>query len=82
MLVMESNEQKDWEFLEGLLRWHLRINGKKNHAFIVGAFVDLLIGLVATSCSDSTSYSYAVSIKENFINLHSCSSLLGNFSKL
>lgn len=63
-LVMESNDQKDREFLEELLSWHFRINGKKNYGFIVGAFVDLLIGLAATSCSDPTSYSYAVSIKK------------------
>jgi uncharacterized protein (TIGR01568 family) len=37
---------KDWTRLEELLFWYLRVNGKKNHAFIIQAFVDLLVGLV------------------------------------
>jgi uncharacterized protein (TIGR01568 family) len=36
----------DWNRLEELLVWYLRVNGKKNHAFIIQAFVDLLAGLV------------------------------------
>lgn len=36
---------KDWEFLEELLICYLRINGKSTHGYIVGAFVDLLVGL-------------------------------------
>jgi uncharacterized protein (TIGR01568 family) len=60
--MVESHGLKDWECLEELLGWYLRVNGKKNHGFIVGAFVDLLVGLNASnSCSDSTSYSSAVS---------------------
>ncbi|XP_021892506.1 transcription repressor OFP13-like [Carica papaya] len=47
---------KDWEGLEVLLCWYLRVNGKSNHGYIVGAFVDLLVGLSlasATTCSFS-----------------------------
>ncbi|CAK9166843.1 unnamed protein product [Ilex paraguariensis] len=58
--MVESHGLKDWECLEELLGWYLKINGKMNHGFIVGAFVDLLIGLSA-SCSDSTSFSSAAS---------------------
>jgi uncharacterized protein (TIGR01568 family) len=59
--MVESHGLKDWECLEELLGWYLRMNGKKNHGFIVGAFVDLLGSLAASSCSDSTSYSTAIS---------------------
>lgn len=60
---------KDWDCLEELLLWYLRMNGKINHGFIVGAFVDLLVGFAAvdskktmmmqTSASDSTSTMYS-----------------------
>jgi uncharacterized protein (TIGR01568 family) len=63
--MVESHGLKEWECLEELLGWYLRVNRKKNHGFIVGAFVDLLVGLAAaatnSSSADSTSYSSAVS---------------------
>lgn len=66
--MVESDEGllRDWDCLEELLRWYLRLNGKMNHGFIVGAYVDLLIGLApqrtkTVYCSDVTSYSYASS---------------------
>ncbi|KAK7343378.1 hypothetical protein VNO77_12067 [Canavalia gladiata] len=62
--MVESHGIRDWEGLEELLSWYLRVNGKKNHGFIVGAFVDLLISIAASSsnsCSHSTTYSSAVS---------------------
>ncbi|KAK9075099.1 hypothetical protein SSX86_003418 [Deinandra increscens subsp. villosa] len=43
--MMETHGLKDWECLEELLGWYLRINGKNHHEFIVGAFVDLLAGV-------------------------------------
>ncbi|XVE90897.1 hypothetical protein DITRI_Ditri20bG0113100 [Diplodiscus trichospermus] len=52
---------KDWECLEELLGWYLKVNGKNNHGFIIGAFIDLLVAVAANSSSDSTSYSSAVS---------------------
>ncbi|CAI8605159.1 unnamed protein product [Vicia faba] len=64
--MVESHGVKDWEGLEELLSWYLRVNGKNNHGFIVGAFVDLLISLTGSkdssnSCSELTFYSSAVS---------------------
>ncbi|KAA8534583.1 hypothetical protein F0562_032158 [Nyssa sinensis] len=56
--MVESHGLKDWEGLEELLGWYLKMNGKMNHEFIIGAFVELLVGLAA-STSDSTSYSSA-----------------------
>ncbi|KAL6997985.1 hypothetical protein U1Q18_008109 [Sarracenia purpurea var. burkii] len=51
----------DWGFLEELLSWYLRINGKNNHGYIVRAFVDLLLDYHAfasfSSCSLSASSS-------------------------
>ena len=37
----------DWDCLEELLSWYLRMNRKMNHGFIVGAFVDLLVAFAA-----------------------------------
>lgn len=47
--MVESHGLKDWECLGELLLWYLRMNEKKTHGFIVGAFVDLLVGLLSTS---------------------------------
>lgn len=35
----------DWRWMEEMLGWYLRANGKSTHGLIVGAFVDLLIAL-------------------------------------
>ncbi|KAM0921369.1 hypothetical protein ACQ4PT_006910 [Festuca glaucescens] len=39
--------QNDWGWLEEMLGWYLRANGKQNHGLIVGAFVDLLVALTS-----------------------------------
>ncbi|KAL8551846.1 hypothetical protein ACS0TY_000774 [Phlomoides rotata] len=66
--MVESHGLEDWDRLEELLAWYLKMNGKQNHGFIVKAFVDVLVGIVkesspsssmAVGCSDSTSYSSA-----------------------
>jgi uncharacterized protein (TIGR01568 family) len=44
--------EDDWGWLEEMLGWYLRANGKKTHGFIVGAFVDLLIALTSGKQSD------------------------------
>ncbi|KAM0835607.1 hypothetical protein ACQ4PT_062828 [Festuca glaucescens] len=45
--MVAAHGLRGWDALEELLVWYLRINGKHNHALIVGAFVDLLVGLAA-----------------------------------
>ncbi|XP_076912052.1 transcription repressor OFP13-like [Bidens hawaiensis] len=40
--MVENHGLKDWESLEELLGWYLRMNGQNHHEFIVGAFIDLL----------------------------------------
>ncbi|KAJ4766713.1 Ovate transcriptional repressor [Rhynchospora pubera] len=47
----------DWTRLEELLVWYLRVNGKKNHAFIIKAFVDLLVDLVPAGITSEESSS-------------------------
>ncbi|KAL2549093.1 Transcription repressor OFP13 [Forsythia ovata] len=60
--MVETHGLRDWDCLEELLEWYLRMNGEMNHGFIVGAFVDLLIGIDSSSLpTDSTSYSSAAS---------------------
>lgn len=63
-----NNGLKDWECLEELLGWYLRMNGEMNHGFIVSAFVDLLMG-ISSSCSESTSFSSL----EIFFYISNCS---------
>ncbi|XP_062086340.1 transcription repressor OFP13-like [Humulus lupulus] len=49
----------DWEYLEGLLSWYLRMNEKKNYGAIVEAFIDVYAGLAC--CPSSCSFSYNAS---------------------
>lgn len=51
-MVAANEKMREWESLEELLVWYLRVNGKRNHGFIVGAFVDLLVALAASSDED------------------------------
>ena len=51
--MVAAHGLRGWEALEELLVWYLRINSKHNHALIVGAFVDLLVGLATPPSSSS-----------------------------
>lgn len=79
--MVECHGLKDWNCLEELLGWYLKVNGKDNHGFIVEAFVDLLVTLAVNGgannsnninssniFNDSTSFSSAIS------SFSSCSS--------
>ncbi|GAB4833279.1 hypothetical protein Ancab_031524 [Ancistrocladus abbreviatus] len=62
--MIEAHGLKDWESLEELLAWFLRANGKNNHGYIIGAFVDLLVSLSSAtfvSTSSSSTQSAAIS---------------------
>uniref|UniRef100_A0ACD5Y9Z4 Uncharacterized protein n=1 Tax=Avena sativa TaxID=4498 RepID=A0ACD5Y9Z4_AVESA len=53
MVLSHGNDgDDDWGWLEEMLGWYLRANGKKTHGLIVGAFVDLLIALTSGKHSD------------------------------
>lgn len=70
-MVESQGLLKDWDCLEELLLWYLKMNGKMNHRFIVGAFVDLLVGfadvdskkktMMVTGSTTTTIYSTASS---------------------
>uniref|UniRef100_A0A6N2KTT9 Transcription repressor n=1 Tax=Salix viminalis TaxID=40686 RepID=A0A6N2KTT9_SALVM len=49
--MVEAHGLTDWEALEELLCCYLKVNGKSNHGYIIGAFVDLLLGLASSSSS-------------------------------
>ncbi|ONM19742.1 Transcription repressor OFP13 [Zea mays] len=49
--MVAAHGLRDWAALQEMLLWYLRINGKHNHALIVGAFVDLLVGLATSSAA-------------------------------
>ncbi|KAF3617749.1 putative nucleolar GTP-binding protein 1-like [Capsicum annuum] len=66
--MVESQGIKDWDNLQELLAWYLKLNGEINHGFILGAFLDLLMELVfpittpsIISDNSTTSYSSAAS---------------------
>lgn len=44
-MVDANNGVKDWDWLQELLGCYLKVNEKRHHEFIIGAFVDLLLGL-------------------------------------
>ncbi|CAM0144922.1 unnamed protein product [Urochloa decumbens] len=50
-----SHGVDDWGWLEEMLGWYLRANGKNTHGLIVGAFVDLLVALASSSSSSAPS---------------------------
>ncbi|CAD5172238.1 unnamed protein product [Musa acuminata subsp. malaccensis] len=57
----------DWAWLQQMLEWYLLLNGKKNHGFIIGAFMDLLLGIASSSsCSSSSSPSSSSSSSFTF----------------
>ncbi|KAG8044012.1 hypothetical protein GUJ93_ZPchr0458g22742 [Zizania palustris] len=47
MVMSHINGATDWGWLEEMLGWYLRANGKKTHGLIVEAFVDLLVTLAS-----------------------------------
>ncbi|WVZ87757.1 hypothetical protein U9M48_034346 [Paspalum notatum var. saurae] len=54
-----SHGVDDWGWLEEMLGWYLRANGKRTHGLIVGAFVDLLVALASSSSAPSPAASAA-----------------------
>ncbi|KAG6515627.1 transcription repressor OFP13-like [Zingiber officinale] len=48
---------RDWAWLEEMLRWYLKANGKSTHEVIVAAFMELLWRFIASSSSSSASRS-------------------------
>ncbi|OAY84890.1 Transcription repressor OFP13 [Ananas comosus] len=62
--MVRAHALKDWAGLEELLVWYLRVNGKSNHGFILGAFVDLLVALASSPSPSSSSSSSSVIFDE------------------
>ncbi|XVE75890.1 hypothetical protein DITRI_Ditri12bG0128200 [Diplodiscus trichospermus] len=74
--MVEAQGLKDWKGLEELLCWYLRANGKSNHGYIVGAFVDLLVELAisSTSCSSIPSCSNSSNSPSSPLSFYTSSS--------
>ncbi|KAK9043048.1 hypothetical protein V6N11_071399 [Hibiscus sabdariffa] len=53
--IVEACELKEQQHLEELLGWYLKMNRKKNHGFIVGAFIDMFATVNSSSCFVSVS---------------------------
>lgn len=77
--MVESHGLKDWQGFEELLGCYLKINGKNNHGYIVGAFIDLLVGhSFGSSTSTSTSTSTATTTRTKTSSSSSCLSSTNN----
>ncbi|KZV48971.1 Ovate family protein 13 [Dorcoceras hygrometricum] len=59
-MVEAHGLKDDWDCLEELLSYYLRVNCKSNHGYIVGAFVDLLLHLQHLAVSAKVSSSSAI----------------------
>jgi uncharacterized protein (TIGR01568 family) len=46
--MVAAHGLRDWEAMEELLAWYLKLNAKGVHAAIVGAFIDLLVSMQAS----------------------------------
>lgn len=55
--MVAAHGVKGWDWLEEMLTWYLRANGKATHGVIVGAFLDLLVAISASSTDASSSSS-------------------------
>lgn len=53
--MVEAHGIKDWEGLEELLCCYLKVNAKSNHGYIIGAFIDLLVGFAFVSSTTNDS---------------------------
>ncbi|PON70069.1 Ovate protein family, C-terminal [Parasponia andersonii] len=72
--MVEAHGLKGWESLEELLSWYLKMNGKDNHEYIVGAFVDLLVGLAFRNFNINKSSPSSSSTCTNFTCSNNCDS--------
>lgn len=77
--MVEAHGVKDWEHLQELLCWYLRVNDKTNHGYIVGAFVDLLVAIAFATSLSTTSSSTSTSSSSTSTS-HSPSSPLSFYS--
>ncbi|GJN27684.1 hypothetical protein PR202_gb15726 [Eleusine coracana subsp. coracana] len=41
--MVAAHDLRDWDAMEELLAWYLKLNARSVHAAIVGAFIDLLV---------------------------------------
>lgn len=78
--MVEAHGLKDWKGMELLLSWYLKANGKPNHEFIIGAFVDLLVDLAFASSFTNNSPSPSSSSTTSSLLCSSCSSTFPNSS--
>lgn len=62
-MVEAHGLKDDWDFLEELLAYYLKVNCRSNHGYIVGAFVDLLFHLQNLAVSAKVSSNPATIVK-------------------
>jgi uncharacterized protein (TIGR01568 family) len=62
--MVAAHGLRDWDGLEELLAWYLKLNAKGVHAVIVGAFVDMLVGLATPSSPSQAPSSACITFED------------------
>ncbi|KAI4378651.1 hypothetical protein MLD38_016102 [Melastoma candidum] len=76
--MVVAHSLKDWDLLEELLQWYLKVNDEANHSYVYGAFLDLLVrrafvsGKEAKSPSSSSSSSCECLADSSPVNVPRC----------
>ncbi|KNA20230.1 hypothetical protein SOVF_054310 [Spinacia oleracea] len=78
--MVEAHGLKDWQGLEDLLGCYLKINGKHNHGYIVGAFIDLIVNLSFDSSTSSSSTTTTTTSTSTTTTTTSSNSTYSNYS--
>ncbi|KAL9673510.1 hypothetical protein QQ045_029769 [Rhodiola kirilowii] len=70
--MVEAHQLRDWDLLEDLLGCYLMVNEKRNHLYIIRAFVDLVISSssflgLSSSSSSSECCSPSDAVSDSFV---------------
>ncbi|KMS97930.1 hypothetical protein BVRB_4g097490 [Beta vulgaris subsp. vulgaris] len=79
-MVESLGVRDDWEGLEELLRWYLKVNGRETHGYIINAFVDLVDGVIGKD--NSSDYDHEAISKSTTSFSSAASSLSSSTSSL
>uniref|UniRef100_A0A0E0P8Z1 Transcription repressor n=2 Tax=Oryza TaxID=4527 RepID=A0A0E0P8Z1_ORYRU len=62
--MVAAHGLRDWEGLEELLAWYLKLNAKGVHGVIVGAFIDMLVSLASSPIPSQSPSSSCITFED------------------
>ena len=62
--MVAAHGLRDWEGLEELLAWYLKLNAKGVHGVIVGAFIDMLVRLASSPIPSQSPSSSCITFED------------------